>query len=330
MEEARLFVEAGVDAIAAQGAEAGAHRGTFAGDFEESMVPTLELVRAIAGFATVIASGGIMNAKDVGLMLANGASAVQMGTAFLTCPESGASPSYKAALLNAGSDTTAITRAFSGRPARGLRNEFIERSAHIEPLPFPVQNTLTRPMRTAGRSRASGLSITVGRPGCRAMQGNARGGTRAEPAVKQWLVALSVPRNPRAARAAFAPHTAQPSRYRLSLSVDLSAKTFTGEETVDLRLAQPSAAIVLNSLDLEITSAEIIAGRRPETAAVAYDRPAGDQRASPSVRKQSRPAPPPCASNLKPRWATISAGSISAGPRAAVTPSPSSKAPTPV
>jgi nitronate monooxygenase len=149
MEEARLLADAGVDAIVAQGAEAGAHRGTFAGGFAESMVPTLELVRAIASFATVIASGGIMDVNDVRLMLANGASAVQMGTAFLTCPESGASPSYKQALLDAGSDTTVITRAYSGRPARGIRNEFIERSSHIEPLPFPVQNTLTRAMRGA-------------------------------------------------------------------------------------------------------------------------------------------------------------------------------------
>jgi nitronate monooxygenase len=147
--EARMLADAGVDAIVAQGSEAGAHRGTFAGSFEESMVPTLELVRAITGFATVIASGGIMNSKDVGLMLGNGASAVQMGTAFLTCPESGAAESYKEALLNAKSDTTVITRAFSGRAARGLRNEFIERSAGIEPLPFPVQNTLTRAMRGA-------------------------------------------------------------------------------------------------------------------------------------------------------------------------------------
>lgn len=152
--EAHMLADAGVDAIVAQGAEAGAHRGTFvgrfeAGSFEESMVPTLELVQAITGFATVIASGGIMDSQDVGRMLGNGASAVQMGTAFLTCPESGAAASYKLALLSAGSDTTVITRAFSGRAARGLKNEFIERSAGVEPLPFPVQNMLTRAMRGA-------------------------------------------------------------------------------------------------------------------------------------------------------------------------------------
>jgi nitronate monooxygenase len=152
--EARLLAEAGVDAIVAQGSEAGAHRGTFAGEFEDSMVPTLELVRAISAFATVVASGGIMDVRDVGLMLVNGASAVQMGTAFLTCPESGAAESWKQALLSAALPTrratTVITRAYSGRPARGLKNEFIDRVAAIESsiLPFPVQNSLTRAMRT--------------------------------------------------------------------------------------------------------------------------------------------------------------------------------------
>ena len=171
--EARMLANAGVDAIVAQGAEAGAHRGTFLSTCEENMVPTLDLVQAIAGFATVVASGGIMDAKDVGVMLANGASAVQMGTAFLTCPESGVSPSYREALLGAKSDTTVITHAFSGRAARGLRNEFIERAAGIEPFPFPVQNMLTRAMRgTAAKQGKAGFQSLWAGQGvtrCRAM-----------------------------------------------------------------------------------------------------------------------------------------------------------------
>jgi nitronate monooxygenase len=83
--------------------------------------------------------------------LACGASAAQLGTAFLTCPESGISESYKNAILSAREDSTVITRAFSGRPARGLFNTFIQRLERKQNaiLPYPVQNILTRPMRNA-------------------------------------------------------------------------------------------------------------------------------------------------------------------------------------
>lgn len=152
LQEAQMLADAGVDAVIAQGAEAGAHRGTFAAAFEQSMVPTLELVRQIrAGLRIpVVASGGIMDGRDIARALSAGASAVQMGTAFLACPESGASETYKQAILSAKQDTTVVTRAYSGRPARGLLNTFIEilygREEAI--LPYPLQNDLTRPMRT--------------------------------------------------------------------------------------------------------------------------------------------------------------------------------------
>ena len=155
--EARLLQQADVDGIVAQGAEAGAHRGTFAGPFEASMVPTLELVRQIYATASVpvIASGGLMDGRDIRRALEAGAAAVQLGTAFLASPECGASPAYKNAVLNAKTDTTVITSAFSGRPARGLRNEFIARVEGREAaiLPFPLQNALTRAMRAAAASR---------------------------------------------------------------------------------------------------------------------------------------------------------------------------------
>lgn len=153
VEEARMLERSGVAAIVAQGAEAGAHRGTFLGAFESSMVPTLVLVQAIRSAVSVpvIASGGFMDGRDIAQAFASGASAAQLGTAFLTCPESGTPEAHRRAILSARSDTTVITRAFSGRPARGLRNAFIDRLEGKEEclLPYPLQNVLTRPMRTA-------------------------------------------------------------------------------------------------------------------------------------------------------------------------------------
>ena len=168
LEEGRLLTDAGVDAIVAQGAEAGAHRGTFTGDFKTAMVPTLELVRAIFDDlrTPVIASGGLMHGGDIAAAMKAGASAAQLGTAFLVCPESGAALTYKRALLAARADTTVITRAFSGRPARGLRNEFIQLLEGKEEmiLPYPAQNSLTRTMRTAAakEGNAEFLSLWAG------------------------------------------------------------------------------------------------------------------------------------------------------------------------
>lgn len=168
VEEARLLADAGVDAILAQGAEAGAHRGTFAGPFESSMVPVLQLVSSIGKAVSlpVIASGGIMDGRDISQALRLGASAAALGTAFLTCPESGASEAYKRAILAAGKDTTLITRAFSGRPARGLANAFTAKMTGKENmiLPYPLQNILTRDMRTAAATRndAGLLSLWAG------------------------------------------------------------------------------------------------------------------------------------------------------------------------
>jgi nitronate monooxygenase len=155
--EARLLERAGVDAILAQGAEAGGHRGTFAGAFEDAMTPTLQLVREISRAVSVpvVATGGIMDGRDIAAALGAGAAAAQLGTAFMACPESGASAAYKRALLAARRDTTVITRAFSGRPARGLTNSFIEAiGGHPDAiLPYPVQNQLTRAMRQAAAQK---------------------------------------------------------------------------------------------------------------------------------------------------------------------------------
>jgi nitronate monooxygenase len=166
--EARLLEKAGVAAVVAQGAEAGAHRGTFLGSFESSMIPILDLVRAIRSAVSVpvIASGGLMDGRDIAHTFTLGASAAQLGTAFLTCPESGTPEAYRQAILSARTDTTVITRAFSGRPARGLRNTFIEKLQGKEDLilPFPLQNALTRPMRAAAAKAddAGFLSLWAG------------------------------------------------------------------------------------------------------------------------------------------------------------------------
>lgn len=174
VEEARQLEQADVDAIVAQGLEAGAHRGTFLDSFEASMVPMLELVRATVAAVQlpVIGAGGIMDSGEVQAALKAGASAAALGTAFLACPESGASEVYKRAILNAKHDTTIVTRAFSGRPARGLKNGFIAGLDGREKmiLPYPLQNALTRPMRTAAGQQgvADYLSLWAGQGVARA------------------------------------------------------------------------------------------------------------------------------------------------------------------
>jgi nitronate monooxygenase len=168
VQEGKLLEASGVTAIVAQGAEAGAHRGTFSGPFESALVPTLELVRSLRAAVSkpIIASGGLMDGRDIAPAFARGASAAQLGTAFLTCPEAGTPEPYRRAILAARADTTVITRAFSGRPARGLLNTFISRLEGQEKiiLPFPLQNALTRPMRAAAAKLGESgyLSLFVG------------------------------------------------------------------------------------------------------------------------------------------------------------------------
>jgi nitronate monooxygenase len=169
LREAHILADSDVDGIIAQGEEAGAHRGTFAGTFEQSMVPTLDLVRAIHKEIAlpILAAGGLMDGHDVAEALDAGASATLHGTAFLATPESGASAAYKRAILAAESDDTVVTRAFSGRPARGLRNSFVRavEDSEAEIPPYPLQNVLTRPMRQAAAAKgdAGRLSLWAGR-----------------------------------------------------------------------------------------------------------------------------------------------------------------------
>jgi nitronate monooxygenase len=171
VEEARALAAAGVHAVVAQGSEAGGHRGTFAGPAEKGLVGGLALVPRIADAVRVpvVAAGGIMDGRGIAAALALGAAGVQMGTAFLACRESGADPAYKEAVLARGDDDgTVLTRAFSGKLARGIANRFTEAMASAPLLPFPLQNGLTADLRQAaaraGRSDLMSLWAGQGRP----------------------------------------------------------------------------------------------------------------------------------------------------------------------
>jgi nitronate monooxygenase len=149
--EADAALTLGVDALCAQGIEAGAHRGTFSDPGGEVTGPgVVELVRAIRARTdvAVLAAGGITTPDAVGAARAAGADAVQCGTAFLRCDESGTHPTYRAALVDPRFAATAFTRAFSGRPARGLVNAFL-REHPDAPAAYPEVNGATRPMRAA-------------------------------------------------------------------------------------------------------------------------------------------------------------------------------------
>lgn len=149
--EARHLEALGVDFVVAQGVEAGGHRGTFLHPLEQAWTGTLALVRQVvrAVRLPVVAAGGIVDGAGVAAVLALGAQAAQLGTAFLVCPESAAPEVHKKAVTGMDGDQTDVTRAFSGRPARGVRNRFIELAAreHWPYLPFPAQNKLTGPLR---------------------------------------------------------------------------------------------------------------------------------------------------------------------------------------
>jgi nitronate monooxygenase len=159
-DEAAALQESGVDAIVASGFEAGGHRGSFLRAAEDSLTGTLSLVPQVVDLVDVpvIAAGGIGDARGVAAALALGAEAVQMGTAFLACEESGASRLHREALLRKKAGHTALTKGFTGRLARGIRNRLMEEvnREETEILPYPLQRVLVRNLsiaaEAAGRS----------------------------------------------------------------------------------------------------------------------------------------------------------------------------------
>lgn len=150
--EARDLAARGVDAVIAQGWEAGGHQGFYLQD-RPAQIGTMALVPQIVDAVDlpVIAAGGIADGRGIAAALALGAAGVQLGTAFLTCAESGAPSAHRRALLSAGPGDTRMTRAFSGRPARGIVNRYMdEMAAHEDSLPdFPLMNAGTGPLRRA-------------------------------------------------------------------------------------------------------------------------------------------------------------------------------------
>src|SRR4029078_1101847 len=153
-DDASLAVERGVDALCVQGIEAGAHRGGFTDDERDDGYGVLALIGAVRQRTDLplVAAGGIMDGRDLAAVLVAGADAAQLGTAFLRSPESGAHDTYKAALADPEFTRTEITRAFSGRRARGLVNQFMLDHPSA-PRAYPQINGATRPLcaEAAGR-----------------------------------------------------------------------------------------------------------------------------------------------------------------------------------
>ncbi|MDV7764080.1 nitronate monooxygenase [Peribacillus sp. CSMR9] len=150
LQEAKRAAGAGADVLCVQGIEAGGHRASFENGTEDDY-GLLVLIRMIENELNlpIIAAGGLMHGKDIAAVLAAGATAAQLGTAFLRCPESGASPVHKAALGNPRFTQTSVTRAFSGRRARGLVNHFLREYDSIAPVAYPYVHHMTMQMRKA-------------------------------------------------------------------------------------------------------------------------------------------------------------------------------------
>lgn len=161
--EAQQAVANGVDALAAQGPAAGGHRGTFdpgAQPATQSLDDLLaDITRALD--VPVIAAGGLMTAEDVGRVLGAGAVAAQLGTAFLLADEAGSSPVHRAALEDPAFTETVVTRAFSGRYARGLRNRFIDEHEAEATFGYPEIHWLTSPLRAASVRAGDPQAVNV-------------------------------------------------------------------------------------------------------------------------------------------------------------------------
>jgi nitronate monooxygenase len=155
-DEAAALRDAGVEAIAASGFEAGGHRGSFLRPADDSLMGTLSLVPQVVDIVhvPVIAAGGIGDARGVIAAMALGAEAVQLGTAFLTCDESGASRLHRKTLLEKKAGHTALTKGFTGRLARGIRNRLMEdlNAKGSEILPYPLQRGLIRNLSIAAEA----------------------------------------------------------------------------------------------------------------------------------------------------------------------------------
>lgn len=164
VEEAMLAEQAGIDAVVAQGSEAGGHRGSFHGEL--TFIPLIELLSDIVQVVRIpiIAAGGIANKEHMESTFVAGASAVQIGTILIASDESGANPQYKQATLNAAEGFTEFTTAFSGKTARGICNRFMRELKNVEVAPYPYQNDLTKGIRkvAARQEKSEFMSLWAG------------------------------------------------------------------------------------------------------------------------------------------------------------------------
>ena len=160
LDEALTLAAQGVDAIVAQGVEAGGHRGMFLSDDIATQVGTMALVPQIAAAVDVpvIAAGGIADARGVAAALALGAAGVQVGTAYLLCPEATTSAVHRAALGSDAARHTALTNLFTGRPARGIVNRVMRELGPLSDLApaFPLAGAALAPLRAWAEARGSG------------------------------------------------------------------------------------------------------------------------------------------------------------------------------
>jgi nitronate monooxygenase len=177
--EAKALEAAGVDAITAQGAEAGGHRGSFLAPVAQSMIGTMALVPQIVSAVRlpVIAAGAITDGRGVAAALCLGAQAAAVGTGFLLADEAGLNAAYRGALQGPAVHDTTLTKAFSGREARGIRNAFLDRLAGAaDEIPdYPVANAMSRSMRAAAAKagRPEYLSLWAGQAAGLAQPGSA-------------------------------------------------------------------------------------------------------------------------------------------------------------
>jgi nitronate monooxygenase len=159
--EAAEAADSGADVLVVQGAEAGGHRGSFIDRPElpvYGVLALIDLVRAAVSLP-LVASGGIATAEALAAVLAAGAGAAQIGTAFMLAPEAGTSEPHREAI--ASTEETVLTRAFTGRLARGIRNEFIEEHGTGAPIAYPELHHLTAPMRRRAREEGDPSRINL-------------------------------------------------------------------------------------------------------------------------------------------------------------------------
>lgn len=163
--EARKLEEAGCSAVAAQGIEAGGHRGTFPETPHLPMTGTIALVPQIADNVKipVVASGGIMDGRGIVAALALGAAGVQMGTAFLSAAEASVPEAWLRAIEQSDDTSTVLTRVYTGKYARGIKNRFFEDMANLEAeVPhYPIQHALTAPIRAAARAKGDARFMSL-------------------------------------------------------------------------------------------------------------------------------------------------------------------------